>query len=86
MRNRLEYIPLICIAGFVRVLPRSWALDLGKWLGQLAPYFQGKRVNIARDNLQRAFPEMPPEEASETISAMFKHMGISFIDMLRLDK
>jgi KDO2-lipid IV(A) lauroyltransferase len=86
MRKWLEYIPFICIASFVRVLPRSLALGLGKWLGQLAPHFQSKRVNIARDNLQKAFPEMPPEEVSETISAMFKHLGISFIDMLRLDQ
>jgi KDO2-lipid IV(A) lauroyltransferase len=86
MRNWLEYIPFICIASFVRVLPRSWALALGKWLGQIAPHFQSRRVNITRDNLQKAFPEMPPEEVSETISAMFKHLGISFIDMLRVDQ
>jgi KDO2-lipid IV(A) lauroyltransferase len=42
-------------------------------------------VGIARENLQNAFPEMSAAEVSETISAMFKHLGISFIDMLRID-
>ncbi len=86
MRNWLEYIPFICIATLVRILPRSVALNLGKRLGQLAQHLQGRRVSLARDNLQKAFPEMSPEAVSRTISAMFKHLGISFIDMLRLDQ
>ncbi len=86
MRNWLEYIPFICIASFVRVLPRSWALNLGKRLGQLAQCFQGRRVSISRDNLHKAFPEMSDPEVTATISAMFKHLGISFIDMLRIDQ
>lgn len=85
MRNWLEYIPFICIVTLVRILPRTLALNLGKRLGQLARHFQGRRVSIARDNLQKAFPEMSAGKISETISEMFKHMGISFIDMLRID-
>lgn len=86
MRNWLEYIPFICIATLVKALPRSLALNLGKRLGQLAQYLQSRRVSIARDNLQRAFPEMSPEDVTETISEMFKHLGISFVDMLRVDQ
>ena len=86
MRKWLEYIPFITIASLVRVLPRTVALNLGKRLGQVAQHVQGRRVSIARDNLQKAFPEMSAEEVSETISAMFKHLGTSFIDMLRVDQ
>lgn len=86
MRNLLEYIPFICIATLVRGLPRAWALNLGKWLGQLAKHLQGRRVSIARENLQKTFPEMSASEVSKTINAMFRHLGISFIDMLRIDK
>ena len=85
MRNRLEYIAFICIASIVRCLPRTVALNLGKRLGHLARYLQGRRVSIARENLQKAFPEMLATEISETINAMFEHLGISFIDMLRID-
>jgi KDO2-lipid IV(A) lauroyltransferase len=85
MRNWLEYIPFLCIVSLVRMLPRAWALNLGKRLGQVARHFQGRRVRIARDNLQKAFPEMSAEEISETIDTMFAHLGISFVDMLRID-
>ena len=86
MLKWLEYIPFICIATLVRVLPRAMALGLGKRLGQLAQLCQGRRVSIAQENLQKAIPEMSAAEISSTISAMFKHLGISFIDMLRVDK
>jgi KDO2-lipid IV(A) lauroyltransferase len=86
MRNRLEYIPFIIIVTLVRALPRSLALGLGKRLGQLAQYVQGRRVKIARDNLQKTFPEMPTIEVSHTIKAMFKHLGANLIDMLRVDQ
>ena len=86
MRTWLEYIPFICIATLVRALPRSMALGLGRCLGQLAQHVQGRRVSISRDNLQQAFPDMSQEDIASTISSMFKHLGISFIDMLRVDK
>ncbi len=86
MRNVLEYILFICTASLVRALPRTTALSLGGWLGQLARHLQKRRAEIARENLQRALPELSPAEVSAAIGRMFKHMGICFVDMLRLDK
>ena len=86
MRKWLEYIPFITLATLVRALPRDLALGLGGWLGKLGQQVQGRRVNIARKNLQNAFPEMTVQEVNATISEMFKHLGISFIDMLRVDQ
>ena len=86
MLKWLEYAPFITLASLVKVLPRELALSLGKWLGQIARHMQGRRVKIAHENLQKAFPEMSSEEISGTISEMFKHLGISFIDMLRVDQ
>lgn len=86
MRNWLEYLPFICTATLVRALPRGVALGLGGWLGQMASYVQKHRAEIARDNLQHALPELSPDQVSATIRGMFRHMGISFSDMLRLDK
>jgi KDO2-lipid IV(A) lauroyltransferase len=86
MRNWLEYILFICTASLVRTLPRTAALSLGGWIGQLARQFQKRRAGIARENLQQALPELSPEELSAAIGGMFRHMGICFVDMLRLDK
>ena len=85
MRKWLEYIPFIALASLVRALPRSLALALGKQLGRVAQKFQGRRVNIARKNLQNAFPEMSSQEVTKTVNTMFEHLGTSSIDMLRLD-
>ncbi len=84
MRNWLEYIPFIIITALVKLLPRALALSLGGWLGKLGQKFQGRRVNIARENLQKIFPEMSAAEINRTINEMFEHLGISFIDMLRV--
>jgi KDO2-lipid IV(A) lauroyltransferase len=86
MRNWLEYIPFICTASLVRTLPRTAALSLGGGLGRLACHLQKRRLAIARDNMQRALPELSPREVSAAIDGMFRHIGISFVDMLRLDK
>jgi KDO2-lipid IV(A) lauroyltransferase len=85
MRNWLEYIPFICMATLVRALPRTLAFHLGRRLGRLARHLQGRRVRIAHDNLQQAFPSMPEDEIARTIKAMFEHLGIGFVDMLRID-
>ncbi|NIQ12104.1 MAG: hypothetical protein GWO23_21785, partial [Gammaproteobacteria bacterium] len=86
MRYWLEYIPFIITATIVKALPRSTAFTLGGWLGSLGRFVQPRRVRIATDNLQHAYPEMSAEEISLTIKKMFSHLGKSFIDMLRLDQ
>ena len=86
MRNWLEYIPFIIIATLVKSLPRALALSLGGWLGKFGQRVQERRVKIARENLQNAFPDMSAVEINRIISEMFEHLGISFIDMLRVDQ
>jgi KDO2-lipid IV(A) lauroyltransferase len=86
MRNWLEYIPFIAFATFVRILPRAVAFSFGKRLGRLARSFQSRRVKISYDSLQHAFPEMSHDQINQTIGDMFEHLGISFVDMLRIDR
>jgi KDO2-lipid IV(A) lauroyltransferase len=45
-----------------------------------------RRAAIARENLNLAMPELSPQQVTETIQGMFRHMGISFTEMLRLDR
>lgn len=85
IRNYLEYIPFIAFAGLVRGIPRRPAMRFGRWMGSLARHLQPRRVRIARENLRRAFPEMPASQRGELLDKTFKHLGISFVEMLRLD-
>lgn len=85
IRNYLEYIPFIAFAALVRVLPRNLAIRFGRRAGTLGRLLQPGRVRLARENLRQALPEMSAAEREETIRKMFQHLGISFVDMLRLD-
>jgi KDO2-lipid IV(A) lauroyltransferase len=44
-----------------------------------------KRRAIARENLRRAFPQMPPEDLDRHVRETFRHIGIGSMEMLRLD-
>ncbi len=85
MRNWLEYLPFIIVAKIVRALPRNTALALGRRLGTLGRWLQCRRVEIARENLRHAFPEMPAPEREAIIRQMFTYLGTGFVEMLRLD-
>jgi KDO2-lipid IV(A) lauroyltransferase len=50
---------------------RGW---IGMGLGQLT-YFIGIRRKIVTENLQAAFPSMPPEAIRETSRKVFRHLG-----------
>lgn len=86
MRYWLEYISLLIVATIVRTLPRTTALKIGGRLGSLGRHLQPRRVRIATENLQHAYPDMPAGEIASTIEKMFFCLGQSFVDMLRLDK
>lgn len=85
LRNRLEYIFFVTFASLVRLLPRSLAIRAGRVLGGLGRCLQPRRVRVARQNLQQAFPEMNEVERDAVIGKMFQHLGVSFVEMVRLD-
>lgn len=85
MRNWLEYLPFIVLAGIVRVLPRHAALQLGLGLGRVARWLLPGRQKLARANLARAFPEKSAAEREAILRTMFGHLGTGFVEMLRLD-
>ena len=75
----------IAAATLVRKLPRATALGFGRRLGRSARFFQPQRAATARLNLQAAFPDMPPEERDEIVCNMFGHLGMGFVELVRLD-
>ena len=84
-RYLLEYLLFLALAGLTRALPRVTALRLGAKLGELARLAQKKRVATATDNLRRAYPEKSSEEIEADVRAVFRHLGVSAVEMLRLD-
>jgi KDO2-lipid IV(A) lauroyltransferase len=85
MRNFLEFIPFFITASLVNFMPRKMALKFGKTLGLLGCHLLSRRHQIATENIRGSFPDMPKKEIDETIEQMFKGLGKSFVEMLRLD-
>jgi Kdo2-lipid IVA lauroyltransferase/acyltransferase len=62
------------LAGFFGLLP----LDLASGLGSAVARLLGPRLGItkrARDNLRRAFPDLPEAEISRIVKAMWDNLG-----------
>lgn len=85
-KNIVEYVLLMSLVSLVRALPRQQALKLGGHLGRLAQHVLPKRRRRAVENLSRAFPEMSSEELGKNCEAIFRHLGISGVEMLLMDK
>jgi KDO2-lipid IV(A) lauroyltransferase len=85
LQHRVEYALFMLTAYVARILPRHTALALGAHLGTLGRLIMRKRVAIARDNLRQAFPEKSPQELDQTLRAVFRHLGISGMEILRVD-
>jgi KDO2-lipid IV(A) lauroyltransferase len=82
---RCEYALFLVLAFIARTLPRSTAMHFGQKLGALSRLLLKKRVITATDNLRRAFPDKSASEIDQEVLAVFRHLGVSGIEMLRLD-
>ncbi len=67
----------------VRALPGSWALATGRAAGTVAYWVSPKRRAVSRGNLQAAFGgERSPAELDRLCLDNFRHLGMSFVEML----
>ncbi len=85
LKYRAEYALFMTLALIARTLPRETALRFGRHLGSLSRLVQKKRVQTASHNMRHAFPEMRQSEIDRNVREVFCHLGVSGIEMLRLD-
>lgn len=62
------------------LLPYPVLYQIGTRLGWVAMGFMGRRVEIARRNLQLCFPNMPTPEREALLQQNFKSVGMGFIE------
>ena len=84
-KHRAEYYALQVISVFVRWLPRQTALAFGRFIGRLSMWMVRSRYRIAKENMGVAFPELSAAEIETNIRKNFEHIGMSGVEMLRLD-
>lgn len=75
---------LACIAWFFSLLPRRWSLICGRVLGLVLYIIFPYRKDVARSNLQRAFPEYSPQKRRSVLRRTYQHFGIMLVDFLRI--
>lgn len=68
------------LALIVNLLPYALLYNLGRGLGKFAMRFGGKRAQIARRNLELAFPEKSPQEIDAFVEENFKNSGMALIE------
>ncbi len=74
-RNRAEALAVAALRGvFARMSPER-AEAVGRRLGLLYRRVDGRRRELARANIARAFPEMSPAEGDALSRAVFAHFG-----------
>jgi len=72
------------VAGIMRVLlllPYPAVMAIGRGLGRLVMPLAGRRVRIARTNLQLCYPDMPAAEREQLIRDIFAAMGMGVMEI-----
>ena len=82
--HRLEAFGARFLAASARALPRGAAFALGRAIGDGARRL-GLRVDVARANLARAFPERTAGERESILRRAYTQAGMSAIELLRAD-
>jgi KDO2-lipid IV(A) lauroyltransferase len=80
-RARLLYRGLLAITAIGRRLSLPMAQRIGRMLGRLAWHVARRERRKALEHLALAFPDWPETKRLETIRAMFRHLGMSVLEL-----
>ncbi len=81
-RFRIEHGLAEAVSRAVRWMPRSGTLAFGRFLGRLVGDIDGRHVDIAADNLRRAFPGWDDTRLLRTARGVYAHLGQVLLDVI----
>ena len=83
----LGYIIVKTVAFFIRRLPLSWSLGIGRFLGRIGYYFYGRRVRVSLANLRMALShQKSPEQLRQINRGLFENLGMNLMEVLSFPK
>jgi Kdo2-lipid IVA lauroyltransferase/acyltransferase len=82
MTSKIEYALFRLLAWLVRPLSPRGAQRVGAGLGLATLLCTGYRTKVTRDNLARAFPELPAAERARIMRGAYRNYGIALVEML----
>ncbi len=81
-RYRIEHELAEALSRAVRWMPRSGILAFGRFLGRLVGDIDQRHVDIAADNLRRAFPDWDDTRVLRTARGVYAHLGQVLLDVI----
>jgi KDO2-lipid IV(A) lauroyltransferase len=81
-RYHLEYGSVVALAALLRVLPRTFALELGAAIGQLGWWLRIRR-RVVLSNLAQAFPAATPRERRRIATRAARNFGRTAAEFVR---
>jgi len=72
----------VLLMRLTQLLPLSWQMKLGKWIGRLVMTVAGSRTHTARRNLTLCFPDMPESEREQLLTRNFEETGKAIFDTI----
>lgn len=86
-RAWLEYVPIAALARVLGLMPRTWALALGRMAGRIAWIVDRRHREVALANLEAAYGDaMPDKERRRLVGRIFSHFGMVGADCLLMPR
>ncbi|MCK4248714.1 MAG: mitochondrial fission ELM1 family protein, partial [Candidatus Omnitrophica bacterium] len=86
----IDYLGCIIVktfAFFIRRLPLSWSLGIGRFLGRIGYCFYGRRVKVSLANLRMALShQKSPEQLRQINRGLFENLGMNLMEVLYFPK
>jgi len=82
IRHRIEYGLYLLLKGILRTLSHEAARRFGKAVGALGHALDRRHREVALRNLERALPEIGPEERRSLVKRCYRHFGAALCDTI----
>jgi len=85
IRQKIEYLTLKVLLFFLRILPYSWAIALGGFIGKILWSF-GIRRKVSIFNIELCFPKTDKKENYKILKSSYKNFCMSMVEFALLPK
>ena len=83
LRHFLEYCGAWLLAGIIRLLPKAFAIRLGRFLGACMGRFLKGRMQLGHENLKRAFGDrLSHEQRSRILRSLMALLGEALVESI----
>ncbi|MBN1621160.1 MAG: lysophospholipid acyltransferase family protein [Endomicrobiales bacterium] len=84
--RKIYYLLALVFSKIVLILPYSFSVKLGGWLGFLTYYLVGHARKTVEDNLSKCFPDKDKSELQKTARDVFVNQGKNLFEVFSFPK